>query len=1099
MDVMGYHFFQEKIREICEKYKEKTAITYMRKDNSRYKLSFGEIYKKILDFHNIFRQYGLRAGDRIVILTPHSPYGIIAGLAAAYWQFTSVLIDASLPEEEVRRLADDADVRAVLTTKSLLQVFPAERYGTIPICDIEESDFGYPVFERYSRDVKKERTPDPDEDVISILFSSGTTSMMKGIMITYDSVFEARDIFADLAGLTSDMTYLLVLPFNHIAGFTGAMTYFLTGCEIGMIEEVNASKLQKGLLDFQPSYFAMVPKVYEVMEQKIRKAAAEKGKAAEFVFNRGLAFSGFLRKRFGLKIGRKLFAPVLEKVFGKNIFGLGTGAAPCKESTAKFFINMGIEWANLYAATEAGVPIAATGIHDRYPVGTVGNVRRDKRISVRVKNPDEKGIGEIQVYSKMLMKGYFREPELTKEAFDGEYFKTGDYGYIDRKGNLYITGRIKEAILLHNGKKVSPVDIDAVYQKILPENCVAASCGIRKKGQNYDEIWLFVERSELCILTEDEIRNKIQTHSASTGGNYQISHIKFVEKIPVTSVGKVRRYLLKELAKQENTEWEQTEKIHEDETEYRTKDFPEKCKWYHKAVFWVLRKLLSVVWKIEVRGLENIPESGKYILCPNHQSHLDGLWVWSALKNHFPGADKICCMAKQEHLQSRFSHFWMTMLGGVPVNRTGNTLPAIQRCRDSLKTEKNCLLIHPEGTRTRDGKIGNFKKGAAIIALGTGYPIIPVRITGAYDIFPYMRRYPKWMDIARGKRYKLQIEFMKQISPKGETKESLTEKLYQAVAFGKEAERISDSIVESTDILKPTDKDWNLYQIVQNYCPEVEIREDSRLREELGMDSLNMFEMVCILEEHYHISIAEEMEKVITYRDLEELLKNQAGRTEIQNRSLMDYPLPCSEKDRKSLRHLIRMSKLIYDIHVEGTEHIPEGENYLICCNHISYADPIWILAAMPENSLELENICCLAAKHTMEGKFSKRIFKVLGGIPVDREGNTIPVIRRTEELLKDGKNVILFPEGARSRDGSMLPFKPGAGLIAENSGKKILPVKIEGAFEIFPRHIEKPRLYDWKNRRKYQLRIKFGETIDPREKDADEMMHMLRKRIEEM
>lgn len=159
---------------------------------------------------------------------------------------------------------------------------------------------------------------------------------------------------------------------------------------------------------------------------------------------------------------------------------------------------------------------------------------------------------------------------------------------------------------------------------------------------------------------------------------------------------------------------------------------------------------------------------------------------------------------------------------------------------------------------------------------------------------------------------------------------------------------------------------------------------------------------------------------------------------------------------------------VIYDIHVEGTEHIPVSENYLICSNRISYFDPVWILSAMPKDSVVSENICCLAAKHTMEGKISKKIFTALGGIPVDREGNTIPLIRRTGELLKDGKNIILFPEGARSRDGSMLPFKSGAGRIAEYSQKKILPVKIEGAFEIFPRHIDRPRIYDWKNHRKY-------------------------------
>lgn len=80
-----------------------------------------------------------------------------------------------------------------------------------------------------------------------------------------------------------------------------------------------------------------------------------------------------------------------------------------------------------------------------------------------------------------------------------------------------------------------------------------------------------------------------------------------------------------------------------------------------------------------------------------------------------------------------------------------------------------------------------------------------------------------------------------------------------------------------------------------------------------------------------------------------------------------------------------------------------------------------------------------------------------------------------------------------------MLPFKSGAGRIAEYSQKKILPVKIEGAFEIFPRHIDRPRIYDWKNHRKYQLKIRFGEPVQPQDKNADEISRILRKRIEEM
>lgn len=164
-----------------------------------------------------------------------------------------------------------------------------------------------------------------------------------------------------------------------------------------------------------------------------------------------------------------MFKNITKEVFGENIFGIGTGASPCKVETTEFFLNLGLEWSNLYATTETSVPITATGIKDKYPVDTVGNVNHHPEISVKINNPASSGIGEIVVKSELMMKGYFRSDDLTEETFDNGYFKTGDLGYIDKKGYLHITGRIKESIILENGKKVSPQDVDDYYLSIITE------------------------------------------------------------------------------------------------------------------------------------------------------------------------------------------------------------------------------------------------------------------------------------------------------------------------------------------------------------------------------------------------------------------------------------------------------------------------------------------------------------------------------------------------------------------------------------------------------------------------------------------------------
>lgn len=126
----------------------------------------------------------------------------------------------------------------------------------------------------------------------------------------------------------------------------------------------------------------------------------------------------------------------------------------------------------------------------------------------------------------------------------------------------------------------------------------------------------------------------------------------------------------------------------------------------------------------------------------------------------------------------------------------------------------------------------------------------------------------------------------------------------------------------------------------------------------------------------------------------------------------------------------------------------------------------------------------------------NNRLFRMLGGIPVNREGNTVPVLLRAKECLDQGKMLIIFPEGARSRDGSMLPFKEGCAQIAWKAKKSIVPVSIEGGFEIFPRWRRLPRIFNIRKLRRYRLKIIFCKPISPNQ-DYDEVMDKVKKEIE--
>lgn len=849
---MNHADFKKKIEYIAERYSEKTAITYMTENGTDITFSFKDVYNIIIETQSVLQKSGVVCGDRAAIITPHSPFGVMAGLALAYSNVTAVMIDALLPIEEICRLLEFSDVRALFTTNDLHNKISPELTQNIPCFELGRDNTINKFIKGSIESVFVPETVDKDTDVIAIIFSSGTTDKMKGIMVTYHSVIRARDVFADLAGLEDYMTYLLVLPFNHIAGFTGAMTYFSSGCGLGFIENVNSSKLAEGLQKFQPYYFAMIPKVYEVIEQKIRTQIHNKGKTTEIFIYFLMKLSGFMRKHFGINIRRKLFKKITSAAFGQNIFGIGTGASPCKASTTKFFLDLGLEWANLYATTETSVPITATGIYDKYPVGTVGNVNRHNGIKIHIEKPDENGIGEIFVKTDLIMKGYFREPELTIKAFENGYFKTGDYGYIDKNGYLYLTGRTKESIVLKSGKKVSPTDVDNYYNSRLKE-IFLASCGI-ETVDGYDEIHMYVQNENYSEVKQKIIYDELISLSNAAPQMYHLSEIHFIDKIPVTSIGKVKRFMLKNIYSNkiennhtlENTSADKngiieifkkhckdcivTEKsnlindlgidsltmfeivcdideaFHKDISGmiynsktvsdiinttlnfdisandnivpmiYNINDYPISKTNKDIRRLNLFGNLSKQIYNIKVFGVENIPNNENYILCPNHESHFDGMWVWTAIDSKVD-FNKICCLAKQEHLKHWITRMGLTMVGGIPVDRTGNTAPAIERALQCLKNDKCFMLIHPEGTRTRTGKLGEFKQGAAKLSIESGVKIIPVCINGAYEIFPPDRKLPRLFDWKHFCKYPLKIQFGTPIEPNGKNAAEITEEI----------------------------------------------------------------------------------------------------------------------------------------------------------------------------------------------------------------------------------------------------------------------------------------------------------------------------------
>lgn len=534
----------------CQKFFKKTAITYMRDNGQITKTTFEQMLKGFDMMTMLMEDIGVVSGDRVAVISPHSPQSVLAALGLAYTNITTVLIDASLPISEINRLLSYSDVQACFTTDKLYGGIQKELQQEIPFLKLSEKENEYCLFEDSVSKTQKPKTIDPEKDVIAILFSSGTTAQMKGIKVTYESVMKASEIFIRNVEWKAEYSYLHVFPLNHIAGYATVQSFLSCGSELGMIENMNATKLQETLLKYQPHGFGMIPKVFEMMEDKIRLSLKQKGVVVEKAVLLLMELSSFLRRNFGCMVGRKWFHFLTKQVFGENIVSIGTGAALCRPSTSKFFWDLGLYWTNNYASTETNVPATSTGNFDKYPVAIAGYAKRNPEIDIKINTPDEHGVGEIYIKSELLMKGYFRDDELTRQSYDGEYFKTGDYGYIDKKGNLYVTGRVKESILLHSGKKVSPTDVENFY-KTTCGDVVFACCGYAKKDSNYDEIHLFVQTKGKMREEIERLVQNIYEVSNKAANIYRLSAVHKLETIPMTSVGKVKRYELQQYIKGE--------------------------------------------------------------------------------------------------------------------------------------------------------------------------------------------------------------------------------------------------------------------------------------------------------------------------------------------------------------------------------------------------------------------------------------------------------------------------------------------------------------------------------------------------------------------
>ena len=333
-----------------------------------------------------------------------------------------------------------------------------------------------------------------DENAMNILlFTSGTTSKSKAVMLSQKNI--ASNVYAmqRVEDIRSTDSNLAFLPMHHIFGSTCLI--MMLSCGVRNSFPDGLRYVSQNLKEYEVSVFVGVPLLVEAIYNRIVKEIEKQGKTK--LIKNAIKISNFLLK-FHIDIRRKLFKQIIDQLGGKMRFVI-SGGAPLDPKIQKGFIDLGIDMVQGYGLTETSPVIAAENMY-KSKTGSIGIPMEN--VTVEIVNKDDNGIGELRAKGPNVMLGYYENEEETKNVLKDGWFYKVDLGYIDKEGFIFITGRQKNMIVLKNGKKIFPEEIETLVNRIdLVEECMVF--GMPDEVDKND-----VKLSVKVVYNKDEIKQK---------------------------------------------------------------------------------------------------------------------------------------------------------------------------------------------------------------------------------------------------------------------------------------------------------------------------------------------------------------------------------------------------------------------------------------------------------------------------------------------------------------------------------------------------------------------------------------------------------------
>jgi len=554
------------MKHFCEKisdHKDKIALAWYDSSRVLHEMTYAEFSHLIKKEAAGLSALGFK-NKRIAIIGETSPEWVASYVAIIASGNVAIPMDKELKVNEIEGFFEFAEADAVIYSKLFNEKFTetVKNHPTvslfIPICaeecDYLDSDKVLPFSELIAKGDKNlsegYELPEPDDiDRMSVmLFTSGTTGTSKCVMLSEKNVVSAVNAACGCVEFFPDDTIVSCLPVHH----TYELCCFIAGLNYGMKIAINDSlkRVIKNFEAFKPTGLVLVPLFVQTMYKKIWDEAKKTGRDKVLKF--GLKLSKTSRK-LGIDIRQKLFGDVV-KAFGGNLNKIVCGGAPLNPELVKCFEEFGVYISEGYGITECS-PLISVNPYFAPKSGSVGPAVDCCMVRIATERVNDKGFneGEIQVKGDNVMLGYYKNPEETANAFteDG-WFRTGDAGYMDEDGYIFITGRIKSVIVLENGKNVFPEEIEEYLASL---NSIAESVVVGRKKEGSDSVILtaivypnfseFPEGADISEITE-KIKNDINALNKTLVGYKQIRAVEIRKtEFDKTTSRKIRRHLVK--------------------------------------------------------------------------------------------------------------------------------------------------------------------------------------------------------------------------------------------------------------------------------------------------------------------------------------------------------------------------------------------------------------------------------------------------------------------------------------------------------------------------------------------------------------------------